>query len=262
MNFNEFRTKAQAGKEGKIKSSSIMYRWQRYLSIRISWLLIKVFPKIRANHVSLFNILFLLAIFLFSFFALKVGVIMTVFIQLILLNFTSVLDKIDGEIARHQEYFTQRGVYYDLVYHFFYTFVFYFVVGFYFFLNTANIFIWLPTLFLAIIATNHKMLGKLRHHVGYKVLLEHHGQIIKDFVPERVKPKRKARLWRVLGYLIFMMYDWTWTFYFLLIVLSYFHFSLAAFLFFVHVIVSIIMFLYQILSSFPKKGLYTRDELN
>jgi hypothetical protein len=262
MNFNEFRTKSQAGKESKIKTSSIMYRWQRHLSVRISWLLIKRFPKIKANHVSLFNVLLLLAIFLFTFFALKIGIFWTIVIQMILLNFTSVLDKVDGEIARYQNYFTQRGVYYDLVYHFFYTFVFYFVVGFYFFLITTSIFILLPTLFLAIVATNHKMLGKLRHHVGYKVLLEKHSEVIRDFVLTRVKSKRKARPIRVLNYLIFMMYDWTWTFYFLLIILSNFYFSAAVFIFFIHVIASIIMFLYQTLFSFPKKSLYTRDELN
>ena len=262
MKFSEFKVKAQAGKEDKIKTSSIMYRLQRFVSIRISWFLIKIFPGIKANHISLFNVCLLLAIFLMSFFAMKIGLFWTIFIQMILLNLTSILDKTDGEVARHQDHFTQRGVYYDLVYHFFYAFVFYFVVGFYFFVITKSIFMLLPTIFLAIIATNHKMLGKLRHHVGYKVLLERHGQVLKDFVPVRIKPKRKARPLRILNYLIFMMYDWTWTLYFLLIILSEFYFSTAAFLFFIHIIISIIMFLYQILFSFPKKGLYTREELN
>ena len=39
-------------------------------------------------------------------------------IQLVVFLFTSILDKVDGEIARVKKYFTQSGVYYDILFHF------------------------------------------------------------------------------------------------------------------------------------------------
>ncbi|PLX26226.1 hypothetical protein C0580_00330 [Candidatus Parcubacteria bacterium] len=262
MDFKSFREKSQAGKEAKISSSGFMYRWQRGLSIKISWLLIKIFPGIRANHVSVFNIILTLSIFLLSFWAWDFGPFYMVLIQLILLNFTSVLDKVDGEIARYKETFTQQGVYYDLTYHFFYPFVFYFVVGYFWFLETIEVPLLLAAIFVAILSVNSKMLGKLRHHVKYKVNLESHGKIVQGLLAEKKSKKKKPVLSRLINYSVFLIYDWTWFLYLILILMSLFNFYLALLIYILHLIVSMILILKQILIDHPDRGLYTKDDFH
>jgi len=262
MTFSEFKQKVQASKEEKIKHSSHMYRWQRWLSVRISWLLIKVFPRIRANHVSIFNILLILFVLVLCFWAWDSGPFYMAFIQLLLLNLTSVLDKVDGEIARYREEFTQQGVYYDITYHFFYPFVFYFVVGYFWFLSTIEIPILLIATFLAILATNSKMLGKLRHHVKYKIQLESHGSVVGGLAEKFKENKRKAVLLRLIDYVVFFIYDWTWTFYFIVIIWSLFDFRSAISIYFIHSILSIILIIKQILFDQPSRGLYSKEDFN
>ncbi|RJQ35642.1 CDP-alcohol phosphatidyltransferase family protein [Candidatus Parcubacteria bacterium] len=262
MNFEDFKKKAQAGKEDKISSSGLMYRWQRFLSVRISWLLIKIFPNIKPNHISVFNILLTLFVFVLSFFAWDLGPFYMIIIQLLLLNFTSVLDKVDGEIARHKEIFTQQGVYYDLTYHFFYPFVFYFAVGYFWFLSTVEISILLFSIFLAILAMNSKMLGKLRHHVKYKVELESHGKIVSGLLADKKNKDKKPAFIKLINYLVFLIYDWTWNFYFVLIIWSLFNFKTAIFIYFMHLVLSIILIIKQIFFDHPRHGLYSKEDFN
>lgn len=260
MDFKSFRAKSQASKEDKINVSGFMYRWQRSLSVRISWTLIKIFPDIKPNHVSIFNVLLTLFILLLSFWSWNFGPFYMVIIQLLLLNFTSVLDKVDGEIARYKEIFTQQGVYYDLTYHFFYPFVFYFTVGYFWFLEMIEIRILLVAIFLAILSVNSKMLGKLRHHVKYKVNLESHGLVVKGLLSAKIEKKKKPAIVRLINYTVFLIYDWTWIFYFVLILLSLFNFSLALFIYLIHLLVSVFLILKQILFTHPKNGLYSKED--
>lgn len=260
MNFQEFKNKSQAGKEAKIASGGLMYAWQRNLSVIISFLLIKLFPRISPNSVSISNILLLFIIFALSFWANNDNALLIVIIQLLLINFTSVMDKIDGEIARYKEYYTQQGVYYDLTYHFFYPFVFYFVLGYYFYVHTNNLIIVLLAMALAIIATNQRMLGKLRHHVKYKVVLEAHQNIIKDVNTAKKQHQKKPLLWRIVYYSIFLLYDWVWSWYLLIAIISYFNFYLAMYIYFIHLALSLFLFLKQILIDFPRKRLFSKEE--
>lgn len=261
MDFKSFREKSQAGKESKISNAGLMYRWQRSISIRISWLLVKIFPGIKPNHVSVFNIILTLFVFLLSFWAWDFGPFYMVIIQLLLLNFTSVLDKIDGEIARYTEIFTQQGLYYDLIYHFFYPFVFYFVVAYFWFLSSLEIPVLLLGLFLAIIAVNNKMLGKLRHEIKYKILRSNQQNTIEGLIEITKKSKNKKPIFlRLINYSVFLIYDWTWSIYFILIILSLFNFYIALLLYLAHVILSIFLMLKQILFDQAKNGLYSKSD--
>lgn len=259
MTFKEFKSTVQAGKESKIESSGFIYKAQRNLSAAISWLLIKMFPRIQANHVSVFNILLIWFVFIFSFWVADLGQLAVVIVQLILLNISSLVDKIDGEIARYRQRYTQAGIYYDMTYHFFYVFVFYFVIGYFFFFVSANIYILLFSIWLAILMTYHRMLGKLRHHIKFKIQLEAHQNIISDWISE--PSKIKSALVQRAYYLFFLIYDLTWVWFLFLAILSIWQPSLAYNIYIAHIMIALIWVIKIILLDHPRRGLYRGKDL-
>lgn len=255
MNFSDFKNKVHAGKEEKIKNSSFIYRWQRFFSVFLSWLLIKIWPNILPNYISTFNVILLWLIFWLSFMMSTKNALVIVFVQLLLLGFTSVLDKIDGEIARYQNYFTQAGLYFDLIYHFSYAFIFYIILAYYFFISSGILLILWLSIFAGLLSAIYHMLGKIRHHIKYKITLEQHNQDIKDKIPES-RSLSKSKIIRLLDYAVFLIYDWVWVFYIVCLLISVFHFNLGQIIFSVHLLVTILRLLWELLWLYPRYKLF------
>lgn len=202
-----FRSLAHDGKEEKIALSGPLYRLQRSLSLRCSWLLSRVAPSVQPNTVSRLNVGLALAIILSAAFTPSAPYALFA-LQLAALFATAVLDKIDGELARTKRLFTQAGVYYDIVYHFLYLFGFYVSVSAFVAAVSGTPAVMAIGTGWAVVMMLYGMLGKIKHHVRYKVLLEGHGAVVADPVVPKKKPV--PRWQRRLGYLFFMPYEWTW----------------------------------------------------
>lgn len=259
MNFAEFKAKVQAGKEDKIKNSSFIYRWQRGWSVFLSWLLVKIWPQILPNYLSIFNVILLWSLFLAVLF-LPIEILPWLVLgQLFLLGFTSVLDKMDGEIARYKDYFTQTGLYFDLVYHFSYAFIFYLTLGYYFaYLSGSLGILWL-SIFVGLLSAIYHMLGKIRHHIKYKITLEGHNQVIKDWLaPNKngIAPKFSRRI----DYVVLFIYDWVWLIYILFWLLSIFNLLLAEELFLLHLLFTAGRLLYELLWAYPRYHLFKQPD--
>lgn len=260
MNFIDFKNKVQAGKENKIKTSSFIYRWQRKISVFLSWLLIKIWPNILPNHVSIFNVILLwLLLISIPFWPVRSNSLL-IFIELILLSLTSILDKVDGEIARYKNYFTQSGLYFDLLYHFSYAFIFYIVFGYYFSILTNVFAIFWVSVITGLFSAIYHMLGKLRHHIEYKIKLEGHTEVIKDIIDVSNFKRNKPKLNQLFDYAIFLIYDWVWFIYFLFSVIAIFNLYLAKWLFIIHLLFTILRCLYELLWIYPKRRLFQRIE--
>lgn len=261
MNFADYKKKSQAVKEEKIRVSGLMYRLHRRISVVLSWFLVSLFPRLSPNVVSGANVLLVWIILLITLGADSENAGTILIIQLLLLNFTAIMDKIDGEIARWQENFSQRGIYFDIAYHFFYPFVFYFSVGYYFYLFFPSRALLILAAFLGILATNFRMFGKIRHHIRYKILLEHHENQIRDFIIKAPKTgKRKNRLISAWNYFFFFIYDWAWTFYFILTLFSFAYPELALRIYLVHGAALIFMYSFHIMHLIPQRRLYAKEE--
>jgi len=124
MKFREFKLVAHRGKEEKIKTSSWLYRFERNLSAYLSWGLIKFFPNILPNHISVANIFIIFIVLVTNIFVHESNAQTIIFWQIFILFLTSIIDKVDGEVARLKKHFTQAGIFYDRAYHFFYPFGF------------------------------------------------------------------------------------------------------------------------------------------
>lgn len=111
--IRELKEKTQKQKRGKTFLLAFGYEWHRNFSIYITWILLKFFPNIRPNQVSL---LMLLTGLLGALFILSPDFSKVIFgFALIYLSF--LLDKVDGEIARYKGIFSISGVYLDELYH-------------------------------------------------------------------------------------------------------------------------------------------------
>ncbi len=259
MTFQEFKLQSQGVKEAKIQVSGFMYRFQRSVSLFISWGLVRAFPNIVPNYVSALNILLILFILVFSIAALFIHPFVVICIQFILMVVSSVLDKVDGELARVRKFFTQRGIYYDLVYHFLYTFTFYFCTGFFFSGILGSVPIMIFSVTLALLGTCYKMAGKLRHHVRFKIILENHENEVLD--AGRVTVSSKNFIQKAVHYSIFMIYDWAWIWYVTLVLISWIVPLEALFIYFMHTVVACLIIIYELIFKYPKESLYLQEEL-
>ena len=108
--------------ESKIKRS---YDFHRNLAVYLSFIFLNFMPKITPNQISLLMLLFgFTGIFLF----LSVKFPLTL-IGLLLIYFSFLLDKVDGDIARYRKVFSLYGKYLDEIYHLFPQTLIYFAVG-------------------------------------------------------------------------------------------------------------------------------------
>ncbi len=260
MGFSEFKQQAHSSKLERMKIDRL-YRWQRNLSVLLTWVLVKIFPKIRPNHVTGFSVLLLLVVLFLNFLPqTKLSVEVFFLIQLGLLYLTSILDQVDGEVARATKRFTAEGIYYDKSYHFFYPFIFYFTVGFQFFNVFSEPFIFVLTLLLAITTMHFRSFDLMRISIVKKIkkMVEHQHNL-----PEKRKsfalPKNIFS--RLLFYLVSMVHSITIFWYVLVVIVMYFDQQIAFYLYGFHIVFGLLLTLWLGFWVYPKKHLIGRDDL-
>ncbi|MFA6253162.1 MAG: CDP-alcohol phosphatidyltransferase family protein [Patescibacteria group bacterium] len=256
MTFLEFKEKCLRPKLNKMSGDRI-YRWERNFSVRLSWLLVKIFPKLKANQVTVISLFLLLIIFLANFF--KTNAVENFYIaliQLITLYFVGILDKIDGEVARYRDQYSQRGIYYDRMVHFFYPLVFYFSIGhfYYFISNYAAIFF--LTILLAVFSINYVFFTEAICYIG--VRMKQADYVFYDLIPEGTKKKSKRLpiFLRLLDYLTYMMYTWTLFYYIAVTVVSLGNFMLSYYFYIFQIILSLFVVGYKIFYFLPREKMY------
>jgi phosphatidylglycerophosphate synthase len=254
MIFKEFKEKAHAPKKSKILGDRF-YRLERNISVRISWILLKIFPEIKPNFITFISFLLLLIVLIITFIPRFQGIIYITIIQLILLYCITITDKIDGEIARAKDYFTQKGIYYDYTVHFFYPFVFYFVIANYFYKISNNQILFFLIIILSIFTMALILLRSTKAVVCQ--ILKSNNSNIRDLILESDKKKKRLVLpLRILNYLTFMIYSWTLFYYIVLIIISLYNWNLAYILCYIHVIYSLLVISYKVLWSYPRNKLF------
>lgn len=251
MNFLEFQDKVHGPKKDKM-SGDRLYKLERNISLRITWLLYKFFPFIKPNHVTAFSFIILFFVFFLNFISFKNWSASLTIFQLILLYLITITDKIDGELSRAHDHVTQSGMYYDYTVHIFYPFVFYFIIGYYFYFFTNDIRWFFITLLLGVLSIILVSLRVTTLFIYDQVIKK--NLVIKDLIARRVKQKK---IWpfpvRFLYYLTFMLYAWTLFFYVLVILMSLYDFPLALIFYKIHVVYTILVIMYIIFWHHPKK---------
>ena len=66
-NFKEFKAQVHAPKLSKMAGDKF-YRLERSISVRISWVLLKIFPKVKPNYITFISFLILVAVLVANFF--------------------------------------------------------------------------------------------------------------------------------------------------------------------------------------------------
>jgi len=88
-------------------------RAARYLSIRLTWILLNLFPKITPNQITIVMILFGFA----SAALFMLGGYLYVLIGVFVYHLYLIVDACDGEVARYKRLFSKRGLYLDYLGH-------------------------------------------------------------------------------------------------------------------------------------------------
>jgi phosphatidylglycerophosphate synthase len=248
MNFREFKQKCHESKLKKMSGDRLYYA-ERNFSAVISWFLYKNFKFIRPNHVTVFSFFILAFTFFMPFFCDYSGNYFIFPTQLLLLYFTNILDKVDGELARAKDTHTQRGIYYDRNFHFFYPFVFYFLIGYYFYATGGNFLFFVLTILLSVVSINIIFAEESVSFIKNKIAKE--KTAISDL--SLMENKKHVNIFfRFFHYLTFMIYGWTLFFYFVLSLVSIYNFDLAYFLYQIHICVTLFYFLWQTFIYIPK----------
>ena len=112
--IKELRKICQSGKIGKDVPLAFGYSLHRRLSIYITWSLLRIFKRLKANYVSMAMIFLALASLSLIWLRSSTAVLMVGFI---LLYISFLLDKVDGEVARYQSSQSVGGIYLDELYH-------------------------------------------------------------------------------------------------------------------------------------------------
>ena len=200
--FSEFKHEAHQGKTEKMQGDRL-YCLERNFSVRISYILVRLFPRIHPNSVSIFSLLVLVAVFWLSFFAWSsVSILVSVgVVQLLLLYCLTITDKVDGEIARVAHKESQRGLYYDRAVHFLFPLVFYFTIGHFFLMLGGSLFVFYLTLALGALTQKQIFFREARLLVKDKL---QKGATFTDTNNQKTKGKRLLLPLRVLDYLTFM----------------------------------------------------------
>lgn len=253
MDFLEFQDKVHGPKKEKM-SGDRLYRLERNISLRITWVLYKFFPFIKPNNITALSFFILFFVFFLNFISITNWSAVLAIVQLVLLYLITIIDKIDGELSRAHNYVTQSGMYYDYTVHLFYPFIFYFSIGHYFYMFLNDQILFYTTLLLGAMSI---ILVSLRATTLFICgEIEKKSIEIKDLISQRLKIKK---IWplpiRFLYYLTFMLYAWTLFFYVGVIFLSIYNFSLAVILYKIHIIYTILVIIYTILWHHPKKKL-------
>lgn len=253
MDFLEFQDKVHGPKKEKM-SGDRLYRIERNISLRITWLLYKFFPFVKPNHVTAFSFFILFLVFSLNFVAEKNFYLILATTQLLLLYFITITDKIDGELSRAKNYVTQSGMYYDYTVHLLYPFIFYFSIGHYFYFFTGGTELFFITILLGVLSV---ILISLRSTTLFVLdEIRRKNIIVIDLIEKRLKQKK---IWplpiRFLYYLTFMFYAWTLFFYLIVIFISHYNFYLAFTLYKVHIFYTLLVVIYTVFWHHPKKKL-------
>ncbi|MEK7505118.1 MAG: CDP-alcohol phosphatidyltransferase family protein [Patescibacteria group bacterium] len=264
MKFKEFKDRGWASKENKIGTSGVVYRWERRISIVLSWFLFRCWPSLLPNHVSAVNLSLVLIVLLFSGVVAvsNIAPVVAVLFQLVLLFFSAVLDKVDGELARAHNHFTQRGIYFDQAYHFFYPLALFIPVAHFFSFMTGESALLLLGIFFSILVLFYKSFGKLRHHIGFKIKLENHLDQIRDWQKPNQHMSLSAPWSRTVNCLVFSIYDYLWVFYVVLVILSVWLPVWSFWVYISHLVLSTGLVIWRIFNVLPKQGLFNREELS
>ncbi len=259
LNFSHFRQIVHVTKRQRMESDWL-YALLRSVSVRCSFWLLSLFPSIRPNHVSLMMVLLVGGVLISNLYPFSVPAYLVLLTQLLLLQLASLCDRVDGEIARYQQHFTQRGIYYDRVFHFLYPFALYLAVGHYF-AQLHNLSWWLTlAMLLAILSVLVGIQGKMRHHIKFKILLEGHPELIRDLYPSSSTSPILGRGWRFFHYLVFMTYTWVSGLYLFLLILSQFSLYWSSGLYLLHAFISIVWFSYYLLVTYPSHALFSKQD--
>lgn len=260
MNLQDYRIIALSGKEEKMKSDQI-YVLERRLSSTLSYLLYKYLPFVKPNQVTLGSVSFLCIStvvsisVIYNFIYPPIGLV----VCLLILYSITILDKIDGELARVMGQQTQIGLYYDRAVHFLYPMIFYLAVGTYFLSIIPSPLVFFFTILVGLITQQFILFKEARLLIGDKirtdkmVFTDH-----KDFVPP--KKKRPNIFFRLIDYTTFMLYSFTIFFYFGLVLISLASPLLAYALYVCHLIISFSVNGYRVFISYPNRKLYSRAE--
>jgi phosphatidylglycerophosphate synthase len=258
MNFREYKELVHAPKKAQM-AGDMLYRLERNISVRISWILFRHFSFITPNHVTMMSFASLFIIFGLNFIDFKQYFVEVILIQLVLLYFITILDKIDGELARSKSLVTQKGLYYDYTVHFFYPFIVYFTIGHYFFSLSGGFILFYLTMLLSVITMALIEFKATRNLIG-EIITTQNLQL-KDWLVK--KNKRKAN-WpfpvRLLHYLTFMLYSWILFYYFIVILIGVYDFKLAYTLYAVHIVYCLIIVGYKVFWQNPHKRLFRKPE--
>ena len=261
MSFLEFKEKCLRPKLNKM-SGDRFYRLERNFSVRLSWLLVKIFPKLKANQVTVISLFLLLIIFLANLF--KTNAMENFYIalvQLLILYFIGILDKIDGEIARYKDQYSQRGVYYDRTVHFFYPLAFYFSVGHFYYFISGGALLFFLTILLAVFSINYIFFIEAIFYIGYRI--KQANYVFYDIIPEGTKKKSEPLpvFLRLFDYLTYMIYAWTLFYYIAVILVSLENFTLSYYFYIFQIVLSLSVIGYKIFYLFPMKKMYDEEFL-
>lgn len=259
MDYKELKKICNQPKLEKMRSDKL-YALERNISVRISWALLKLLPKIKPNYVTFFSFFLLLLVFFLSFIKTNDAVNLIIFLtQLLLLYSLTITDKIDGAIARAKNYHTQKGMYYDRTVHFIYPFVFYFAIGYFFYFMRSDIIVFSLTLLLAILTINLISFVEARYYIIGRI--KESNIEIRDYSAIRKKPRKKLpRPLRLTHFLTYMIYAWTLFYYVIVAIISYYDFQLAYYLYLFQIILSLIVIIFKSFYSYPAKHMLAKDK--
>lgn len=260
ISFQEFKTLVHGPKAERMKHDRL-YRVGREVSVRMSYTLARLFPFIRANHVSVATIVIVLGVLAANALYGSVSASVLILAQLAALQLAALGDRVDGELARYHHHISQRGIYYDRAFHFVYPFGLYLSTGFFFSYLTGYLEVLVFVTLLAVLAAFANMADNLRHSIKYKIELEKNQQHIQDLQVGAHPHSRPALLWRVGGYLVFMMYDWVWLLYVVLVVGALTGGAVWLLVYMTHLAISLLVLAHHILVVYPRRRLFSREDI-
>ncbi|GGA72950.1 CDP-alcohol phosphatidyltransferase family protein [Ornithinibacillus halotolerans] len=123
----------------KDESATYYMALHRKLGLYVAWMIVKIFPSISANTVTISTLPLNILSATILYFAIVSSSYSLLFVAFIISFFTFTLDCSDGNIARIKKSASIKGVYYDRLVHNLSHPLFYFVIGFGLYSSTDHI---------------------------------------------------------------------------------------------------------------------------
>ena len=250
MTFDEYKKIVDAPKVKKMGKDKI-YHVERLISARISYFITSNLKWIKPNQLTLLSFAILLGVFIISLFKIGIEYFWTPILQLFALYLITIIDKVDGEVARVLNHHTQKGMYHDRMVHFLYPLVLYFVIAWYFFNYNDNLLAFGGTLILAVLTSRLETFSETKELIRKKIKEER--PILKDLI---IRSKSQYNLIlpiRLFYYATFMVYAWTLLYYLIIFIVGFYSSDTATLLYYLHLIISLIVIGYRVLYYYPNK---------